>query len=312
MTHLYQLSKPLVRILRVEYLPGLMIGSFAVLILWFGTFGDPDFLAVLVAFLFAATLYASGFLANSLEDSVYERQYKNEKKEVAEAVFRLGKDRTTFLFLLTVILALIIGIGLSWIVASPWPLFFGILGAVTGLGYSLPPFRWKERSFYWHAFSLILSGYFLPYLLILTVLAGGFSPALLVLSLGVSLAHYGLEIGNVLKDAEEDHQREVNIIPGGSYRWAGVWGLGLILLGLAMEVWVLRQTFELPGWLVMMTVASLAAVFTRPILAYAKSVWVPQEAPLFFRTLNYTRWQTRAMLGSLIIALLIRGWLFLG
>ena len=284
------------------------MGWFAIFVLWYRPEVSPDLFTISLTLLFSAILYLCGFLANSIWDAELEIEYANEKRQLAQSVYETGKKRLLAMLLLGLCISFLLSLWLSIRLDSYIPSIFFLIGSLMGVGYSAPPFRWKERGFLLHAFTLGTAGMMLPMLLIVGILNDGFDWQILLLSLGYTLTLYGLEIGNQMKDYAFDKERGVKTLPFGSLWANGVSG-GLILIsGILIVIFMLGEIFMLTSTLIIM-IAVLAMFFHhRPIKSYLR---VLSEGNKFdiqnsFENLDYAGWQTQSMVGYLSIAALIR------
>lgn len=296
------------RILRHEYFIGLWIGCFATLILWYRPDVSPPISTVLLTLLFSGIFYLCGFLANSIWDAELEIAYLNEKHELAQGVYRTGKQRLLSLLIIGLGVSLLLSIWLSTLLASFVPVFLFFLGCLLGIGYSAPPVRWKERGFLLHALSLGISAFLLPVLLLVGVLNNGFTWQILLLAIGYACTQYGLEIGNQMKDYEYDKVRGIMTLPLDSLRVSGAIGLLLLLVGNTIVVVMLAAIFELPLKLIII-IAALELIFHfGAIISYTRAMLKKDKHHIqrAFLNLNYSGWQTQSMLGLLIISILVR------
>jgi 4-hydroxybenzoate polyprenyltransferase len=301
---LFTLSK----VFRHEYFLGQTVGWFAIFVLWYRPEVSPDLFTISLTLLFSAILYLCGFLANSIWDAELEIEYANEKRQLAQSVYETGKKRLLAMLLLGLCISFLLSLWLSIRLDSYIPSIFFLIGSLMGVGYSAPPFRWKERGFLLHAFTLGTAGMMLPMLLIVGILNDGFDWQILLLSLGYTLTLYGQEIGNQMKDYAFDKERGVKRLPFGSL-WANGGSGGLILIsGILIVIFMLGEIFMLTSTLIIM-IAVLAMFFHhRPIKSYLR---VLSEGNKFdiqnsFENLDYAGWQTQSMVGYLSIAALIR------
>jgi 4-hydroxybenzoate polyprenyltransferase len=303
-TQLITLSK----LFRHEYFLGQAVGWFAIFLLWYRPEISPDIFTIALTLLYSAIFYLCGFLANSIWDADLEIEYANEKRQLAQSVYKTGKKRLLAMLLLGLFISFLLSLWLSIRLGSYIPTGFFLIGSLMGVGYSAPPFRWKERGFLLHAFSLGISGMMLPMLLIVGVMNNGFDWQVLLLALGYTLTLYGLEIGNQMKDYAYDKERGVKTLPFNSLRANGVSGGLFLLSGLTIVIYMLGEIFSLAATLILL-VALLAIFFHhRPIISYLSTLSERNGVNIqsLFENLDYAGWQTHSMLGYLFIAVLIR------
>ena len=284
------------------------MGWFAIFVLWYRPEVSPDLFTISLTLLFSAILYLCGFLANSIWDAELEIEYANEKRQLAQSVYETGKKRLLAMLLLGLCISFLLSLWLSIRLDSYIPSIFFLIGSLMGVGYSVPPLRWKERGFLLHAFTLGTAGMMLPMLLIVGVLNNGFDWQILLLSLGYTLTLYGLEIGNQMKDYAFDKERGVKTLPFNSLRANGVSGSLILISGILIVIFMLGEIFTLTSTLIIM-VAVLAIFFHhRPIKNYLKALSEGNEVNIqsSFENLDYAGWQTQSMVGYLSIAALIR------
>jgi 4-hydroxybenzoate polyprenyltransferase len=298
--------RSLFTILRKEYFIGLWIGCISFFVLWYYPQYSPPPETILIGLLFMGAFYMCGFLANSIFDVNLEIHYENEKKAVAEAVQSLGKDFLVISLILGTILSLFLAIGLSIKINSYIPLLLFIIGGITGIGYSIPPLRWKMRGSFLHALSLGTSAFFLPAYLTIGLLRSTFESRSLGLGIGYAILHYGLEIGNQLKDASFDRKMGLHTLPFESIKKNSLVGLALLIIGIGLTcifLWIIIR----PSLALICLVILLELLFHTPAwIFYGKLIRNDKESNENLFTLNYALWQNLSMVGLLLISVLLR------
>ena len=297
------------RLFRTEYFAGLFIGAIATIILWYNPESSGSINIVALSFLYAGSLYSSGFLANAIGDRKLDLIYENFKRDIPRVVEEIGRRRLVYTLVGMLASSLILGYWLSLLVNSLIPLVSGVIGIITGIGYSLRPFRWKIRGFISHAVSLSISAFFLPVFLVSGLLAGGFTIRLVWFALGYTMVHYALEIGNQIKDYEKDVKQGVCTLPSRSLFNSCVIALILLALGLLMEIAALTIIFQLAFWQTIVITILLGLAHSGPFQVYLQAVVIDRkQTPMIegFKRVTYARWQTAAMLGYFFAALFVR------
>lgn len=294
------------RLYRAEYFVGLWIGAIATAVLWFRPASSPPPGMCLVAYTYSGLLYSTGFLVNAIGDRNVEIHYTNFKQDIAQTVMDIGPRRLMRIIVITCLVAMGLGLWCSIHINSATPIVLGGVGIVTGIGYSLPPLRFKVRGFCCHALTLSLSAFFLPMFLITGFLFGEFNATIGLLSFGYALAHYGLEIGNQMQDAEQDAQLGIQTVPSASSTISSSIGIMLLVCGVALETLFLSRLFSLHAWRLGLVASLLAAGYIEPLIDYSRLIAYPAEEPKILVGHYYARWQTFSMLGYLGAAILIR------
>lgn len=293
---------------RAEYFAGLGVGALATLILWYHPAHGPRILAIAATFGYAGMLYLCGFLANAIGDRQLDRRYSSEKRKIAEAIDALGAPGARALLGTMLLISLLLG-GVACALLGSWiPLALGVIGIPAGIGYSLPPLRFKERGFLAHLLTLSFAAFFLPMFLLCGMLNGAYTVDLACLAAGYGAAHYGLEIANQIKDFEQDQRHGVRTLPAGSPIQGCRVALILLIAGTATEALFLYRIFALaPAPAVAMT-AILTGTHFAPAWIYWSALREGPHLVEKFRTLKYARWQALAMAGYLLAAMTIRVW----
>lgn len=188
---------------RFEYIPGVAPGLFIPLLLGAVTISALYSWYIAEAVLVFILLYFSGFVINSLVDRDIDRKYQTFKGKISEAVDILGSRNIKIILLVQVGLAVILSIHLSIVLNNIWLSILVGLGVLFGLGYSTEPFHFKVRGV-WHAVALSSSAFFIPLLFIYLVVAQTVEILDILLILGVTIAHYSMEMGNQAADHMED------------------------------------------------------------------------------------------------------------
>lgn len=237
-----------------------------------------------------------------LEDS-----YKNEKREISQAVRKVGRKRLRQYLITGIVASLGLSILVAWQINSWIPVALFGVGLFFGIGYSVPPLRWKERGPLLHGISLGISSFFLPFYLVSGVLRGRFNTELLILGIGVALLHYGLEIGNQLKDWEYDKKRNIHTLPFKSVRGNCITGIVCVVCGLFWTLIGLASLLNM-NFLVFGLTSFMELAIHLPILIYycrtARNFTILNTAML--TKLRYSQWQTSSMIGLLLVALIAK------
>jgi 4-hydroxybenzoate polyprenyltransferase len=297
---------PSLRLFRAEYWFGLWIGSLAQFVLWYRplTSSGPDIIILVLAY--SGFLYACGFLANAVGDRELDRVYPGFKREISAAVETVGVKRLVSWIVGLTILGLSLSLWVSWRLGSVVPFALGVVGTVAGLGYSLPPLRWKVRGFASHAISLTVSAYYVPAFLVAGTLNGAYTAEIGLLALGYSIAHYGMEIGNQLKDYAQDRVYGIHTLPFRSRGLSCLVGLVLVLVGLVIETSMLLHLFRPVAWQAITLVIIVLAAHLEPIVFFTRGATRPAFISPGDGRLKYARWLTVGMVGRLLVALLLR------
>lgn len=297
----------LAKIFRSEYYLGLFIGAIGFFLLWYQPAISPPISIIVLTFSFSGLFYLCGYLANSIWDAEVEINYKNEKNLIAKAVFELGKPRLKKILFSGLFISILLSILLSFYIKTWIPLLLFFVGVISGVGYSSPPFRWKEKGFLYHSFSLGISAFFLPVFLVVGVLTRDFSISTILLGIGYTFTNYGLEIGNQLKDFEYDKVIGIKILPFISIRKNCFIGLFLIIIGLSTIIFGVIFFFRLSNFQILQISLIELGFHSLPLITYSKGIFInPDKITNIFEDLNYSNWQLLSMTGLLGIALIIR------
>jgi 4-hydroxybenzoate polyprenyltransferase len=293
---------------RAEYWVGLWIGAVATVVLWYDPALSPRLSTIALTFVFSGTLYSTGFLANAIGDRELDPHYQSSKRLIAKTVEHVGIRPLLTILSLALVVGLALGIWLSLLLSTTIPLLLAGIGIVAGVGYSLPPLRWKERGFLFHALSLGLSAFFLPFYLVAGILYGSFSNEILLIAFGYTITHYGMEIGNQLKDYKRDRENGIFTLPSRSPLVSCGVGFILIMFGLSIEVVLFSRLFQLSANQLGFIAVILFTTHAPPLRKYGLALKNLGGNISLFSELNYARWQTLGMIGYLLTASIIRIW----
>ena len=279
----------------------------AILLLWYDPAKSPGYFIIVLTFSFAGLFYTCGFLANSIWDMELEDSYENEKREISQAVRQVGQNRLRHYLIIGVVASLGLSILVAWQINSWVPIALYGVGLFFGIGYSAPPLRWKERGPLLHAVSLGISTFFLPFYLVSGMLRGGFNKELLILGIGIALLHYGLEIGNQLKDWEYDKKRNIHTLPFRSVRGSCITGIACVIGGLFWTLAVLASLLDMNPLVFGLTSFVELAIHFPILIYYWKTVrtFTTQNTTMQ-TTLRYSQWQTSSMIGLLLVAFIVK------
>lgn len=297
---------PPLRLFRAEYWLGLWTGCLAQLVLWYRPSTGPGLDILVLVLAYSGFLYSSGFLANAIGDRELDRAYPGFKREISAAVETVGMKRLISWMVVLIILGLGLGFWVSCRLSSAVPFALGIIGTVAGLGYSLPPLRWKVRGFASHAISLSVSAYYVPTFLVVGTLNGAYTAKIGLLALGYSLAHYGMEIGNQLKDYAQDRVYGIHTLPFRSCGLSCLVGLALVITGIATETIMLLRLFQPVAWQAIVVVVGVLVAHLESIVFFVTGATRPAFISQRADRLEYARWLTVGMVGRLLVALLLR------
>ena len=190
---------------RFEYLPGVAPGIFVPIFIGAATLSVVFSMVFIEAVLVFVLLYFSGFVINSLVDRDMDSRYNTFKGNIADSVNLLGTGTVKGILGVQVGLALLISLHISYVLQNPLILVLVALGALFGLGYSIKPFHFKVKGI-WHAIALASSAFFIPLLFLYLVIAETVEILDVLVILGVTIAHYSMEMGNQAADHLEDSE----------------------------------------------------------------------------------------------------------
>jgi len=180
-------------------------------------------------------LYFMGFMINAYTDQEIDRKYTIFKNKIPDAVAQIGQRNMRALIAGQIAGAFAITAHISYVMGSWLPLALVAVGTFFGVGYSIPPFKFKVRGWL-HAVSLTISAFLVPAIFILFTIAGTVAVAPLIIVLGFSILHYGIAFANQAIDYLEDKAEGVKSPP---VRWGMENSLRIalvtIFIGMAVE-----------------------------------------------------------------------------
>jgi len=310
-------------ICRFEYLPGEIPAVLVVLFLGTNTFARFFAVEVMEALVVFMLLYFTGFIINALADQEIDSKYDTFKTGISRGVDVLGPSTLKWMIFLKVTAAVLITVHISYMMADFVPLALTLVGLFFGLGYSIKPFRFKERGV-WHAISLAPSCFFIPFAFLIYVIGAGMSWPLVILMVGFTLVHYGMEFGNQAIDYIEDKEHGVLTPP---VRWGmetslrvAVW---MFVLGIFVELPALYVVLgekgvftTLGAWFSMPIVFAFSAALLLAGYVYpfrnlvrmhklSKSTPVRDAMPAYKKLCKYSKWQASGILGMTFVATVI-------
>ncbi len=267
------------------------------------------------AFVAFFSFFFAGFLINTLTDYDIDKTYGTFKSNMPLAVDAIGKKNLMRLVVFQIVLAIMLSLHISLWIGSYVPLAIMLMGAFTGLGYSLKPFKFKERGVL-SALSLSFCGFFLPPTFLVYSVRGSISFPVLVLFTGFAIAHYGLEFGNQAIDYQEDVKHRILTPP---VRWGltrslkiGLWtlasGVVLELVGLYMMFMekggsinpsLLLPLYVLGGFFIIIGYRGSMANYKSMITATERLPLAPATEELR-KLCKYSKWQIAGILGVLL------------
>jgi len=187
---------------RMEYIPGEAPGLAIPVLLGASSLSDILAIPVLESFLVFILLFWSGFLINALADVEVDSKYKTF---VSQAVNTLGEKTLKILIIFQVTVGILITVHISYLLNNYWILAWIVIATFFGLGYSVKPFHFKVRGIL-HA-TLAFSAMFAPFLFLLYVVIGGMpSLPIILITLSLTIVHYGIALVNQSQDYLEDKE----------------------------------------------------------------------------------------------------------
>jgi 4-hydroxybenzoate polyprenyltransferase len=290
-------------LLRGEYYLGLLIALFATIILWSN---QTPWQAIIWAFLCYAPLFLLGFLVNSIYDHDLDAQYKNRKSKISTAVEYFGQNNLKKVLKYAWIITIVFSFFASLNFRSWGPFLICVTGSITGIGYSMPPFRWKTRGFWYNFLSLSYSSMFLPIFSIGGMVNGAYSFHIALFASGYAIAHYGMEIANQIKDSDVDRQLGINTLPFEKLTSCCAVGFILMAIGITIEVVAYRVIFQPESHIYATLIATLFISHLYQITIYLHFSFNEKGLLDFFKKLNYPIYQSIALLGYITACLLIK------
>ncbi|GEM_PF-1021318 len=305
---------------RMEYIPGEIPAIFVILFITASGGSLPLGVRTFEALGVFGLLYFTGFMINALADYEIDKKYSTFKSGIPLAVETLGVRSLTALIALQTLVACLISIHISFMLSSPVPIALVLLGVLTGLGYSIKPFRFKERGIL-HGIALGLSAFFLPPVFLIYSITGSITPAIVFFFGGFTAVHYGMEFGNQAIDYKEDREQGVLTPPvrWGLTRSLAV-GVGLMVVGMAMEIsglffvfqqkvgYLTRQTFYV---LYTAAAVSITGGYLFPLKKYLQ-MWdasrkfsVDGAIERMKELCKYAKWQASGILGVFFATLIL-------
>jgi 4-hydroxybenzoate polyprenyltransferase len=191
------------KISRFEYLPGVAPGLLLPILIGINSIENIFSWILLEAVFVFMLLYFSGFIINSLVDRDIDKKYKTFKGNISESVDLLGTSKVKAILFVQVFLAAVLGIHLMIILENFLVIVLVGFGILFGLGYSAQPFHFKVKGI-WHAVALASSAFFIPLMFIYIVVAETIEVLDILLIMGITIAHYSMEMANQAADHLED------------------------------------------------------------------------------------------------------------
>ncbi|MEE9150994.1 MAG: UbiA family prenyltransferase [Thermoplasmata archaeon] len=327
MTGFIDYIKAYYRVCRLEYAPGEIPAILTVLFLGSATVSRFFALPVLEAMVAFLLLYLSGFIINAIADKEIDKKYDTFKTSIPKSVDLLGENTLKALIVTHVIIAMVLAFHITLQMNSIIPIALVLIGVFFGLGYSVKPFHFKTRGV-WHGIALGSSAFFLPFIFLMYVVAGGLTLPLLLFIIGFSFVHYGMEFGNQAIDYIEDKAANVRTPP---VRWGMIpsliIALGCVVSGIVTEAaslyYILLSkgsfTFLHPVLTTNVVYVVLLGIILTGYYIPTKGLWqmlstlrksktVEEGMPTLKKICSYAKWQASGILGVAIVS----GILFMG
>lgn len=305
---------------RMEYVPGEAPGIAIPLLLGVTSLSDVLAIHVIESFLVFILLFWSGFLINALADVEVDSKYKTF---VSQAVNILGEKTLKKLIIFQVGVAFLLTAHICYLLNNYWILLWVILATFFGLGYSVKPFHFKVRGIL-HA-TLAFSAMFAPFIFLLYVVIGGMpSLPLVLITLSLTIVHYGIALVNQSQDYLEDRETGLKTP---AVRWGltktlkialvlVIGGLGISIIGFYMLFSGLTP-FILLGYsynvevVLAFTILILALTYSVPLRGLRDLIKISLTESDIKLTmdriksrLNYPKWQISGIMGLTILSAL--------
>jgi 1,4-dihydroxy-2-naphthoate octaprenyltransferase len=190
------------RIRRIEFLPLTLTVPLVPALLAAKSWRELVCGDALVAALMIVLSVQIGNIANCLADREMDATYKTR---LSEAVYGLGVPNVVRQIVLTSALCVLLAIFLTFRTQHVDLLVIGLLWAVLGIGYSLPPLHLNGRGI-WQLPTLLSVYFILPGLFMLRAFDGPIEWAGVVALCGFSLTSVGIIVVNHAEDLPEDER----------------------------------------------------------------------------------------------------------
>lgn len=238
------------KVCRYEYFPAEIIALFIPFFLSANSFNLILKPLVLEGALTFIILYLSGFLINAWTDREVDAKYQTFKSSIAWGVRYLGEKKLKIIIMVHILISLLLGLHISYIMRSFFPIIIILVGIFFAFGYSIQPFSFKTRGVFFHIISLSLCCFFIPMIFFFYVVNGGLTWDFLVFAGGFSMVHYALEIGNQIQDYEEDLTEDLKtpVVRIGLKKSLGL-SMVFFIIGLPTMAIILSYWFHMKGTL---------------------------------------------------------------